>query len=270
MNSKKSESKSVLHCFFCRQDGHKIDECEALKETICPICKQNGHTKKKCPKFDDTYVQKLECRFCRSKNLDYLGHTSNNCPQLKTKQCTLCLEFGHLSRFCNSEPPTSHPKWNTQEPKHVSSSLDEIGINFESLNSDARMAIRQLSHHNQQWFLSALRYDPCFEAIESLVNIVQETNQLKKIKEKYKKVVLDEPYINLVNNCIGGSVKKLSGGNVVYERPLYNAAEEFKPLLIPNKNSVPSEVAEYVKSATPSEVCNKLSKIPDAWDDDDV
>ncbi|KAH7670046.1 hypothetical protein AAVH_42731 [Aphelenchoides avenae] len=44
------EAKEKKLCYFCREKGHKLDDCPTLATMKCYQCQQVGHTTKRCPK----------------------------------------------------------------------------------------------------------------------------------------------------------------------------------------------------------------------------
>lgn len=90
----------ALICRYCKEEGHKISECPAVR---CRRCGYRGHLDKDCTTkicehcgkrghmIDDCYS--FKCTRCGKR-----GHLADDCTE--TIECRYCKEEGHMVREC--------------------------------------------------------------------------------------------------------------------------------------------------------------------------
>lgn len=132
----------IMVCLFCKETGHTIQECETLKNVVCPMCSGN-HTRNHCPLSWCTFCKKMTdhdvltcpilsdqkakhtkkaCTVCSHclvdghskfdcpvwkstltcKECNGKGHTIKNCPSMTYVKCYNCHEYGHYGSSCNA------------------------------------------------------------------------------------------------------------------------------------------------------------------------
>lgn len=105
---RQSEAQAKLHCFNCRETGHKLSECPEIKKDvehgtdICFKCGSTEHTVKKCSvKLAPGEFPYAKCFICGET-----GHLSQKCPDNPRGMypnggcCKECGSVEHLQRDC--------------------------------------------------------------------------------------------------------------------------------------------------------------------------